>query len=673
MADQTPNIKKFLDYAGLETLWGIITNRFADKDKTIDKLEISTAADGSVQTLVATLADGTTKKTVDLPNASDTQAGLMSAEHFDIVDNFKANIEEWAPFHGFKLQDADGTSNEVTLTGHKATIALKYDSKKDADGNVENAYIALVDPNYPTGEWSTKTEAEYTTAGGGEKWCVVETTGGATQYYLWEGEGVGPRTPQGEPIFAQAISKIDVTELLKTGMLAGADVVVLAAGNEQNLDAGTYLKLQFYVTDNDGNQTIDTEYINVTDLVDTYEAGEGIEIGDYKFTGDDDKSRTGTISLKVATDTTLGGVKIGYDAAEGVTKTYAVQLDANKKAYVAVPWSETKVVASTPADDIDADDNPYLVVDCTPSSTTADDGSVTTTYAVSVAAGTGIKNAEAAARSSVQTLEGHTNYITVSKNEEVDYHNSVTVTLTDSAVASLALADSAVQVVKVGDVRTGGAEGSKDLVVTPAGTDEKGKKEYTITLGDRTTASLNLADSAMQNVTIMGTKLDQADSVYTAAEAKKVMALGSASEVNVYDNADLATATSTVTYVSEEDVLTDNTKTVKNVPTVSAVKGYVDNTASSLTTSYQGYVNTAIDGLDSTASAGTVAAESTAQNEEAQMVFTKLVVSNGKLITSVDDADYDAALGVSEKAQLKLKDITDFRPFTTAEITAICI
>ena len=69
MADQTLILKISFDYAGLETLWGIITNRFADKDKTINKLEISTT-DGSVQTLVATLADGTTKKTVDLPNAS---------------------------------------------------------------------------------------------------------------------------------------------------------------------------------------------------------------------------------------------------------------------------------------------------------------------------------------------------------------------------------------------------------------------------------------------------------------------------------------------------------------------------------------------------------------------------------------------------------------------------
>lgn len=47
---------------------------------------------------------------------------------------------------------------------------------------------------------------------------------------------------------------------------------------------------------------------------------------------------TGSYVLPVATDTKLGGVKIGYTQND---KNYPVQLDANDKAYVNVPWTGT--------------------------------------------------------------------------------------------------------------------------------------------------------------------------------------------------------------------------------------------------------------------------------------------------------------------------------------------
>ena len=45
-----------------------------------------------------------------------------------------------------------------------------------------------------------------------------------------------------------------------------------------------------------------------------------------------------TVSLKTATASEIGGIKIGY-AATG--KNYPVVLDANNKAYVNVPWVDT--------------------------------------------------------------------------------------------------------------------------------------------------------------------------------------------------------------------------------------------------------------------------------------------------------------------------------------------
>ena len=46
-------------------------------------------------------------------------------------------------------------------------------------------------------------------------------------------------------------------------------------------------------------------------------------------------------TLEAATSSALGGIKLGYDGS--TAKTYAVQLDSNNKAYVAVPWTDTVI------------------------------------------------------------------------------------------------------------------------------------------------------------------------------------------------------------------------------------------------------------------------------------------------------------------------------------------
>ena len=83
-------------------------------------------------------------------------------------------------------------------------------------------------------------------------------------------------------------------------------------------------------------------YINVTDLVDIYSEGEGIEIANDAQSGGDN-ARTGTIKVRVAT---LGAVKVSYtdDAAK---QLYKVQLDADGNAFVAVPWEHTSVNVTT--------------------------------------------------------------------------------------------------------------------------------------------------------------------------------------------------------------------------------------------------------------------------------------------------------------------------------------
>lgn len=679
--------KHFLDYAGLSTLWSIITNRFADKDKAVTKLTIRTSTDGKTQTLVGSMIDSTGAPTeVVLPNASAEQAGLMSIEHFAAVRDLQTNIDKFAPFAGLQLGSASN-KNEVSLSGRKATIGLEYQTERANNGTVNKAYIALLDPMYPTsGRWETIDKAVYDAAPDKTSYVAVKDgDSGNYIYYIWTNapEGAtgsaltpagvaGPVNALGEPIYAQPISKIDVTELVKTGLLLNSDVVI----NPDGFANGTYLKLTFNATNADGELIAQDQYINVTDLVEIYEAGEGIAITEQAGTGADDTARTGKINVIAATDDTLGAFKTGYTVAEGANpKTYAVQLDASKKAYVAVPWNETTVSVFTPAEHIDQDNNPYLVVTNTSSTSTSDlDGSTTNNYAFSVEVGEGVKQAEKLARTSVQSIvvnstyaEGDTqnpaeNYLVISTPESLGGKGTkVTVDLTTAAKDSLALADSAVQSIYAADFGTGtrplAGEGN-DIVVTPsADADDKGKKSYTVTLGERTKGSLNLADSAVQSFNMMGTTINQTNSVYTAVEATLAMSLGSAANVNITEDGELKEAS--LTSVVNGPNTTQTTR--KTIATAEAVKTYVDATAEATKTAYEGLIQSTIEGLDSSLTANKSGAASHAQQVDAQQVFTKIVITDGKL---------DAT--ESTKAYLTISDITDFRALSEDEIYTIC-
>lgn len=657
--------KKFLDHAGLATLWGIITNRFADKDKTLTGLEISANDNKSVHTIVATLADGTTTKTAALPNASRTQAGLMSADHFSMVEDLTANIEEMAPFAGLQLKN-DSYTEEVSLTGRKATIELKYE--KDDTNN--KAYISLLDPTYPAnGEWQTRTKEQYDAAlaavpegsslVGWASYKAKESQ--VTSYWQWSVSGeTGPLNALGKPIEKKPISKIDVSELLRSNLLSETDVVVK--------NGKTQLKLGFLVT-NGGVESVEYQYIDVTDLVDVYTAGDGVKIESTSIANPgtdgslDDIATSTTISLEYATAAKRGAMRTGYTAAEGAIRHYAVNLvtegDDAGKAYVAVPWDTHDVeIISTGKT---ANNEQYITVtDLTEEPTDNGDGSKKYTHKWQIEVAEGLKKAEALSRTGAQEITGDTGYVTTTATplgEQGNEGKNWAITLDQTVKDSLALADSAVQEIEVGSVRT---TDSKDLNVTETYT-TKGTKKYTVTLGDDTVASLNKADSAVQTINLFGTDISQTKASYTEAELVEDIKLGNAIKVNVasaISKSDNTTDKSVASY--DENVQLDN------VPTVVAVKGYVESVKEDITTDYQGYVTSAIEALDSTVEAEIVDAASTAQNEDAQTVFTKIVIKDGKLVEP-------GVEGGSEVKALTLSDITDFRAFTADEITAICI
>lgn len=710
--------KQFLDYAGLQQFWGIIDAKFANKTDaakvgsfvvlTEDEQEAPYKTD-----LLVSYTDSSTDAngfSFTLPGATNTHAGLLSANDKSLIDNINNKINDMAPFHGLKLGN-----KEVSLTGKRANIGLNFDNSQGsvADGT-RQAFIELVDLDYPAGTWTSIKKAEYEANSDKVNYHAYEdktVTPANVTYWRWDTTGApvaGPINNLGAPITEKAISRIDVSELVKAGLLRDADVIVK--------DGVMYLQLMF-ITEGDNDKEV---LVNITDLVDVYNAGEGINIVPGAIDADGN-SRQSEIKLDVAkvttdaegnvTANTLGGIRVGY-TTDNDKQAYKVQLDANGNAFVAVPWEHTTVSATS--NGTGSGDKKYLTVNVTPTTETVKDVNgndiVTRNFDVNVEAGEGIKNAEKLAGTSIQTITvgavtadgadstvkvtSSDSYIELGMVEKIDgdfkLGRDITLELTDSAKDSLALADTAVQGVTTTTVKRGG-EGDNDGAHTPTGDDlvvalvaadgeaygsEKGEKTIKITLGDKTVASLNKADTALQTIKIMGTDIDIDDEDgYTADEATKALALGSASNVNIatampdFDATDANDAQfkSDVTYV-DFATMTDKTEAQWTVPTTKVVKGYVDTEISTLDQNLRGHVQTSIEALDSEATVGVnteyayddLYKAAYGAETKAQQIMIGVAQADGKLVEA------------ATPHTLSVSDIADFAPISADQITALC-
>lgn len=687
--------KQFLDYAGLQTFWSIIDHKFANKTDAVkvDSFSIANRTKDNFDIAYTDSNDalsGTAAKvgySFTLPAADENNAGLLSAEHYALIDDIDNKINEAAPFHGLKL-----SGNEVARDGAKrANIGLNFVTEGSVDAGTRKAYIDLVDLNYPeTGTWTEITSEQYDAT---KPHHTAYTNNAVTTYWAWSVEGAkGPVNNLGEPLYNKPVSRIDVSELVKAGLLQDADVILK--------DGAMYLKLVF-ITNGAGTETKEV-LINVTDLVDIYTEGEGIEIvNDAMSAGDN--SREGTIKLRVANydatsgTNTLGGIRVGYTTVPA-KQQYKVQLDANGNAFVAVPWEHTTVSATTSGKN--GEESPYLVVNTTPTQTqTVDDNGnaiVTTNYEISIEAGEGLKRAEGLAKTAVQTVKvGAISETAADINENADAQVGITkddylkvetvdnggwgryvkTELTNSAKASLGLADTSVQKVVTTTVERGDehtpTEGT-DLVVSLVNdanaeyNGEKGQKTIKITLGEKTTASLDKADTAMQTITIMGTKLDIDDPIYETAEAKKALSLGEAAYVNTVDVMPEAVADDAHAADFKSNVLTpDGTEEARfHVATTYAVKKYVDDQNTAQSEVLRKYADDEIAKLDSSVEVtnGEASADYTAAYGAGVLphqVMIGVTQTDGKLTAATPHV-----LGIT--------DIADFAPLSTADINTIC-
>lgn len=712
--------RQFLDYAGLQQFWGIIDAKFANK---VDAAKVGSftvltqdESEAPYKTdLLVSYTDSSTDATgysFTLPGATDTHAGLLSANDKSLIDNINNKINDMAPFHGLKL-----AGKEVSLTGKRANIGLNFATTGSVENGTRTAAIELVDLDYPAGTWVSIQKTEYEAHSTEINYHAYEdktVTPATVTYWRWDvTEGTataGPINNLGAPITQKAISSIDVSELVKAGLLRDADVVVN--------NGAMYLKLVF-ITSGDGEGEKEV-LINVTDLVDIYNAGEGIEITQAPLSADDKmeegSARESTIKLAIAKVTTdaegnitkneIGGIRIGY-TTDNDKQAYKVQLDADGNAFVAVPWEHTTVSATS--EGTGSGDKPYITVKVTPTTETVKDVNgndiVTTNYDVNVEAGEGIKNAEKLAGTSIQTITvgsvtadgadstvkvtSSDSYIELGMVEKVDgdfkLGRDITLELTESAKDSLELADTAVQNVTTTTIVRGDATHTPtgdDLVVSLVAADdteyanEKGEKTIKITLGEKTIASLDKADTALQKVKIMGTDINCDDEDgYTVAEATKALQLGSASNVNITEvmpdfeanEENDAQFKSNVTYV-DTATMTEKTEARYTVATTKVVKGYVDSEIATLDQNLRAHVTTEIEKLDSTATVGTnteyaydaLYKAAYGEDTKAQQIMIGVEQVNGKLVEA------------ATPHTLSVSDIADFAPISADQITAIC-
>ena len=326
-------------------------------------------------------------------------------------------------------------------------------------------------------------------------------------------------------------------------------------------------------------------------------------------------------------------------------------------------------------------------------------GIPTPAYNFNVEVGAGVKNAEALAGTSVQSVSVGTvsedaaagvskdAYIKVSTEQmtrttedgkTINAGTKVVAALTDSAKASLGLADTAVQKVVTADVeRDAHTPTGTDLVVSlvnnagAAYGTEKGEKTIKVTLGEKTVASLDKADTAIQKVTIMGTDLTIDSPVYETAQAVQALSLGSAANVNTTDVVPAGVIGTEEGQLKDSDFQTevtkaDGTKEARfTVATTKAVKTYVDAENAAQSETLRSYTDAAIADLDSSVAV----ALGTAEHADYTAAYGADAKPHQVMIGVTQT---DGKLTAADPYILSITDIADFAPLSENDIKTIC-
>ena len=360
----TGNVNNFVTIkAATSTTAGVMTaadktklddvpNIYAEKSKTISNITVGNRPNKRGLYIAIDYADRTNPgTTVNIPNATTTSDGCMSYEDKNKLDNIE---NTYLPLTGGQLEgtlfvdkiqpngigvrldavdsittwNKDKISNPEVWTTNGNSIPLNIANgiaKLDQNGNIplENlgnldTQIALVVDKLPTTDIKTNKIYLVRKNEPGQDNAYVEYV-----YINNSWEKLGEYTPS-----------IDLSEYSLKSQTVSSAAFVANSGNTQ-----------LQLTNANGSKS--SVYVPIAETPGVSSSGQ-LTSGQNGFMSVSDKIKLNGIAesannyvLKKATSSDLGGIKIGFNA-DNTSKNYPITLDANNKAYVHVPWTDTQ-------------------------------------------------------------------------------------------------------------------------------------------------------------------------------------------------------------------------------------------------------------------------------------------------------------------------------------------
>ena len=316
MADTTNNDNKFLDYAGLKTYDQKIKN-YIDTHDEVGYDTVKADSDTA-------LTKSNTLKFVKGSNItiSGSSANAESVITISAVDEKTTLAGHYAP---------SGGSNKVTNGGNTRTINSVTVDEKGHITAISTTPIAF--PAIPVNSVSKGTSVEnyvkltVSPTTGDVKVAINDTTlkSAITNIQSLIAGGVH---------FKGVVTSLPASPF--TGYVNG-DIIIF--GNKEYIlnkpQSGTASWVELGDTTAESNRIADIEAA----YIQSAKGGTGITVASADGTNSNASGdKAITVSLKTATSTDLGGIKIGY-AQSG--KNYPVKLDGSNNAYVNVPWVDT--------------------------------------------------------------------------------------------------------------------------------------------------------------------------------------------------------------------------------------------------------------------------------------------------------------------------------------------
>ena len=360
----TGNVNNFVTIkAATSTTAGVMTaadktklddvpNIYAEKSKTISNITVGNRPNKRGLYIAIDYADRTNPgTTVNIPNATTTSDGCMSYEDKNKLDNIE---NTYLPLSGgtltgtLRLNDINSDENGLDINNVNGIQSVDQDkvltpevwttngnsiplniangiAKLDQNGNIplENlgnldTQIALVVDKLPTTDIKTNKIYLVRKNEPGQDNAYVEYV-----YINNSWEKLGEYTPS-----------IDLSEYSLKSQTVSSAAFVANSGNTQ-----------LQLTNANGSKS--SVYVPIAQTPGVSSSGQ-LTSGQNGFMSVSDKIKLNGIAesannyvLKKATSSDLGGIKIGFNV-NNTSKNYPITLDANNKAYVHVPWTDTQ-------------------------------------------------------------------------------------------------------------------------------------------------------------------------------------------------------------------------------------------------------------------------------------------------------------------------------------------